>query len=135
MDFLHRPAAPEFEEMQFPDLADFHPDFNNVAPDVVYADMSDALPSIAPTAHQRSGLDLPAIMDAPGMATTAVPVTFAPPPPASTAAPPPPPPPPPPVSVAPPPPMQPQQRAAPAPQKVRVLLNHPHASLVYLLHV
>lgn len=117
LDFLHRPAAPDFQPMEFPDLKDFDPAFKNVASNINYASLNESLPSIAPTAHQKSGLpDLPALMDMPGATTSAVPETSStslptPPPleqPKVTTAPPPPPPPPPPTTTktttAPPPP-------------------------------
>jgi len=112
LDFLHRPAAPEVAPMEFMDLKDFDPSFKNIASNINYASLSgSALPSIAPTAHQKSGLpDLPAIMDTPGAQTSSIPAvssTTAPPPPpvtSTTKAPPPPPPPPVTTKTAPPPP-------------------------------
>ena len=111
LDFLHRPAAPEVAPIEFMNLADFDPSFKNIASNINYESLSgNALPSIAPTAHQKSGLpDLPAIMDAPGAQTSSIPPvsnqTAPPPPPVTTTtAPPPPPPPPTTTQKAPPPP-------------------------------
>eukprot|EP00940_MAST-03C_sp_MAST-3C-sp2_P002080 g2080.t1 len=105
LDFLHRPAAPDLAPMEFIDLKDFDPSFSNVASNVNFASLDSALPSIAPTAHQKSGLDLPAIMDAPGSTTSKVPdssdsAPAAAPPVVNHTPPPPPPPPPPPVATS-----------------------------------
>jgi hypothetical protein len=110
LDFLHRPAAPEVAPMEFMNLADFDPSFKNIASNINYESLSgNALPSIAPTAHQKTGLpDLPAIMDTPGAQTSSIPPvssnTAPPPPPVTTTSAPPPPPPPPTTTMKTPPP-------------------------------
>jgi len=118
-NIMFQPSAPEISTQVFEPLA--FPSGPQPATDVNFqsGDLPDLL-SIAPTAHQSAPElpPLPALMDAPGAATSAIP---GPPPPlgppAEAAAPPPPPPPP--VAPAP---------AAPRPQHQTVPVPPPPAS-------